>query len=68
MKMINIYVTLEEFNNYIKTKLPPEELAEAKDCTFVPIKIGLNECSFDIEALIAPVKNGDTNRNVRYKI
>lgn len=66
MKMLDVYVTLEEFSDYIKKKLLAEELAELGDCTFVPIKIGLSN-DLCIEALIVAAQNGGTSDR-RYRV
>ena len=67
MKMTKVYVTLDEFSNYIKSKLPPEELEGIEDCTFVPLKIGLQK-DLTIEALCVAAKNGTTNKDIRYNV
>lgn len=58
MKVIKVYITLDEFSQYIKNKLPPEELADVTDCTFAPLHIGLNETDMSIEATIVAAKDG----------
>lgn len=57
MPFIKVYCTLIDFSKYVKAKLPEEDLERFKDCTFVPIKLGLNEADMSIEALIVPVKD-----------
>ena len=57
LPIINVYCTLTEFDDYVKSKLAKEDLDKFKDCTFVPLKLGLNETDMSIEALIVPVKN-----------
>lgn len=56
MPIINVYCTLNEFSDYIKRKLTKEDLDKFKDCTFAPLKIGLDE-NLNIDALIVPVEN-----------
>lgn len=57
MPIINVYCTLDEFSCHVKGKLTKENLDKFKDCTFVPLKLGLNETDMSVEALIVPVKN-----------
>lgn len=57
MKMMKIYSTLDDFNNYVKKHLTQEDLDEFQDHTFVPLNIRLNETDMSVEALIVPVKN-----------
>ena len=57
MKVAKIYITMEEFNAYIKSKLHGDDLLELGDCTFVPLKIGLNETDFSIETIVVAAKN-----------
>ena len=58
MKALKVYVPFDEFSNYIKSKLNDEDLADCQDCVFVPIKIGLNECDFSVEALCVAAIDG----------
>lgn len=57
MPIINIYCTLTEFSDYVKSRIAKEDLDKFQDCTFAPLKLGLNETDMSIEALIVPVKN-----------
>ena len=57
MKVAKIYITMEEFSDYVKSKLHSDDLLELGDCTFVPLKIGLNETDFSIEAIVVAAKN-----------
>ena len=57
MRVIKLYTTLDDFDDYVKKHLAQNDLAEFEDCTFVPLNIGLNETDMSIEALIVPVKN-----------
>ena len=57
MKVAKIYITMEEFSDYVKSKLHSDDLLELSDCTFVPLKIGLNETDFSIEAVVVAAKN-----------
>ena len=57
MKVAKIYITMEEFNAYVKSKLHGDDLLELGDCTFVPLKIGLNEADFSIETIVVAAKN-----------
>lgn len=57
MKIMKVYSTLDDFDNYVKEHLSQEDLEEFQDHTFVPLKIKLNESDMSIEALIVPVKN-----------
>lgn len=54
--LFKVYTTLTDFDHYIKSKLTKDGLDQFKDCTFVPVKLGLNETDMSIEALIVPVK------------
>lgn len=68
MKGVKVYVTIQEFSNYIKNKVPQEDLKDLEDCTFVPIKIELKD-DLTIEALCIAAKDGMTIKdNVRYNI
>ena len=57
MPIMNVYCELDEFSDYIKRKLTKEDLDRIEDCTFVPLKLDLDERSLCINALIVPVKN-----------
>jgi len=61
MNAINLYMTCEEFSSIIKSKLSKADQEKFKDCTWIPLKIELNETTFDIETLVVPVKNGNIN-------
>lgn len=61
MNVINLYITLDEFSSYIRSKLSKEDNEKFQDCTWIPLKLELNETRSDIEALIVPVKNGNVN-------
>lgn len=67
MKAIKVYIPLDELSQYIKSKLPADELADIADCTLVPLRIGLNESDMSIEALIVAAKNGNVD-NRRYRM
>ena len=68
MNAINLYITLDDFNNYIKSKLSDEDLAAFEDCTWVPLKLEFNvHTDMSINALVVPVKNGKTEME-RYKV
>ena len=67
MKAIKVYIPLDELSQYIKGKLPADELADIADCTLVPLRIGLNESDMSVEALIVAAKNGDVD-NKRYRM
>lgn len=68
MKGVKVYVTLKEFSDYVKSKIPQEDLKDLEDCIFVPVKIELAN-DFTIEALCIAAKDGITiNDNVRYNI
>ena len=57
---MHVYITMDDFDSYIKNKLSPEDLSEYQDCTFIPLKLEFNaESDMSIDALIVPVKNGD---------
>ena len=59
MEAINLYISLEDFDAYIKSKLSENDLAEFQDCTWVPLDIKFNALTdMSIDALIVPVKNG----------
>lgn len=57
MPIMNVYCTLHEFSDHIKSRLTEEDLDKFEDCTFVPLKIDLDESNLCINALIVPVKN-----------
>lgn len=57
MRVIKVYTTLDDFDDYVKKHLYQNDLAEFEDHTFVPLKIELNETDMSIETLIVPVKN-----------
>ncbi len=57
MPIMNVSCTLNEFSGYIKRKLTKEDLDRFKDCTFVPLKLDLDERDLCINALIVPVEN-----------
>ena len=57
MPIMNVYCTLNEFSDHIKRRLTKEDLDKFKDCTFVPLKLDLDEKDLYINALIVPVKN-----------
>ena len=68
MKAIKVYMTIDDFDNYIKSKLSPLDLEEFNECTFVPLRLEFNtETDMSIEATIVPVKNGNVN-NQRYRM
>lgn len=68
MKGTKVYVGIREFSDYIKSKIPQEDLKDLEDCTFVPVKIGLAS-DFSIEALCIAAKDGMTIKdNVRYNV
>ena len=67
MKVIRVYMSAEEFSNYIRDRLPPEDIEGLDDCVFVPVKIGLNDMDFSIEALVVAAKDGDA-APLRYKV
>ena len=57
MPIMNVYCTLDEFSDHIKIRLTDEDKNKFEDCTFVPLKIDLDESNLCINALIVPVKN-----------
>lgn len=67
MKAIKVYIPLDELSQYIKSKLPADELADIADCTLVPLRIGFNESDMSVEALIVAAKNGNVD-NKRYRM
>ena len=61
---LKLYVTFEDINNYIQTKVDPQY----KDCTFIPIKAEINENDLSIDVtLISTDDVGDKN-HYRYKL
>ena len=62
---MRLYIPIEEFSEFIKEKMKyanyngRDVLEDTEDCTFVPLKMELNEVSMDIEAWVVPVKNGE---------
>lgn len=67
MKAIKVYIPLDELSQYIKSKLPADELADIADSTLVPLRIGLNESDMSVEALVVVAKNGNID-NKRYRM
>lgn len=65
MNVINLYMTCEEFSNIIKTKLSKEDQENFQDCTWIPLKIGLNETNMCIETFVVPVKDKINNKLTR---
>jgi hypothetical protein len=57
MRLLKVYSTLDDFDDYVKRHLTQADLEEFKDHTFVPLKIKFNETDMSIEALIVPVKS-----------
>lgn len=56
MYMVKVYCSLDELNNKIKEKLSDVDREKFKDSTFLPIKIGMTENDFTIEALFAATR------------
>lgn len=57
MNAINFYITLEEFDTYIKSKLDEETREKFSDCTWVPLRINNNNADMSIDVMAVPVKN-----------
>lgn len=67
MKAINLYISLDDFDAYIKSKLSAKDLAEFQDCTWVPLDLKLNaQTDMSIDALIVPVKNGEVEKRDKH--
>ena len=61
---LKLYCTLEDINNYIRTKVDPQY----KDLNFLPIKAEINENDLSIDVtLISTDDVGDKNHR-RYKL
>lgn len=67
MKGVRVYIGIQDFSDYIKSKVPKEDLKNLEDCTFVPVKIELQN-DFSIEALCIAAKDGMTIKDRRYNI
>ena len=67
MKGVRVYVGIQEFSDYLKSKIPQEDLKGLEDCTFVPVKIELAR-DFSIEALCIAAKDGMAIKDRRYNI
>lgn len=56
MYVVKVYCSLDELNSKIKEKLSDADQKRFKDSTFLPIKIGMTEDDFTIEALFATTR------------
>lgn len=56
MYVVKVYCSLDELNSKIKEKLSDADQERFKDSTFLPIKIGMTENDFTIEALFATTR------------
>jgi hypothetical protein len=66
MKAVRVYIPIEEFSDYIHEHLEnnisyfsENYMKDTENCTFVPLKMELNEMDMSIEMLIVPVLNGE---------
>ena len=66
MKAVRVYMPIEEFSDYVREHLSNHTfdfcvnyMKDTENCTFVPLKMELNEMDMSIEMLIVPVLNGE---------
>lgn len=60
MQVVKIFITVNEFSDYIKGKLSDEDRENFSDCTMVPLLLELKE-DMTIQATIVGAKNGEYN-------
>lgn len=64
MRSIKLYISIDEFDAYIKSKLAESDVAEFQDCTWVPLDLKFNaQTDMSIDVVVVPVKNGEMERN-----
>ena len=64
MYAIKTYVTFEDINNYIQTKVDPQY----KDRTFIPIKAEINENDLSIDVTLISTDVVEDKNYYRYKL
>ena len=60
MKMVKVYITVQEMSDYIQNKIPEKDRDFAEDCTWVPVRLELLE-DMTVMATIVAAKNGNTD-------
>jgi hypothetical protein len=61
---LKLYITLEDMNNYIRTKVD----SKYKNSTFIPIKAEVNENDLSIDLTLVEANSLDSRDGRRYKL
>lgn len=64
MNALKLYVTFEDINNYIRTKVNPQY----KDFNFIPIKAEINENDLSIDVTLISMDDVGDKNHYRYKV
>lgn len=68
MQVLKIYITVNEFSDYIKSRISEEDQEKFSDCTMIPLLLELKE-DMTIQATIVGAKNGECDpENVAYRL